>query len=184
MCSSDLAGLLALTALAAALPAPAAGSQGAPGGDEFSAAIRAYAAGDYAAAAAGFGRFIEASPEDANVWYNLGNAYFGAGERGRAIWAWLRAARLRPRDRDARANLAVAQAGRELVQRALPPVPLSSDELVLGACLFWLTGCALLGWGSCAAEGGQTSRQPCRSRSRPCSSRCGSRRGCGRRWPS
>jgi tetratricopeptide (TPR) repeat protein len=141
------AGLLALTALAAALPAPAAGSQGAPGGDEFSAAIRAYAAGDYAAAAAGFGRFIEASPEDANAWYNLGNAYFGAGERGRAIWAWLRAARLRPRDRDARANLAVAQAGRELVQRALPPVPLSSDELVLGACLFWLTGCALLGWG-------------------------------------
>ncbi|HEY8468585.1 MAG TPA: BatD family protein [Longimicrobiales bacterium] len=150
------AGILVLAALAAALPGRLEAAQAPPDGDDFSAAVRAYAAGDFEAAAAGFRRFIEASPEDANAWYNLGNAYFGAGDRGRAIWAWLRAAQLRPRDRDARANLSVAQAGRELVQRALPPVPLSSDELVLFACLSWLLGCALLGRGLLRRSRGAT----------------------------
>jgi tetratricopeptide (TPR) repeat protein len=150
------AGLLALACLAAAAPGRLAGSQEPPDTDDFAAAVRAYAEGDFEAAIAGFQRFLETSPEDANAWYNLGNAYFGAGERGRAIWAWLRAAQLRPRDRDARGNLAVAQAGRELVQQALPPLPLSRDELVLCACLSWLLGCALLGLGLLRRRRGTT----------------------------
>jgi len=132
-----LAGLLALAA-----PAEAQSPQH----DAFEQAVEAYGAGDFAAAAQGFHRFLETNPEDANAWYNLGSAYFRAGERGRAIWAWLQAGRLRPRDADVKHNLRLAQAGQELLQRALPPVPLSSDESLLIACALWLAGAGALGW--------------------------------------
>ncbi len=132
--------LLALLALAA----PAAAQS--PQKDTFEEAVEAYGAGDFAAAAQGFRTFLETSPEDANAWYNLGSAHFRAGERGRAIWAWLRAGRLRPRDADVMHNLRLAQAGQELLQRALPPIPLSGDESLLAACVLWLAGSTALGW--------------------------------------
>ena len=135
-----LAGLLAFSAAPAAAQAPQGSGLAA-----FERAVEAYGAGDFAAAAEGFRHFLAAHPEDANAWYNLGSAYFQAGERGRAIWAWLQAARLRPRDGEVMHNLRLAQAGQELLQRALPPVPLSSDETLLAACALWLAGAAALG---------------------------------------
>ncbi len=43
-------------------------------------------------------------------------------------------------------NLRLAQAGQELLQRALPPIPLSGDESLLAACVLWLAGSTALGW--------------------------------------
>src|SRR5690606_119344 len=127
-----------------AAPAPLQAPQGS-GLAAFERAVEASGAGDFAAAAEGFRHFLAAHPEDANAWYNRGSAYFQPGERGRAIWAWLQAARLRPRDGEVMHNLRLAQAGQELLQRALPPVPLSSDETLLAACALWLAGAAALG---------------------------------------
>jgi len=47
--------------------------------------------------------------ESGNLYFNLGNAYFKAGERGKAILNYERARRLIPRDPDVQANLAYAQ---------------------------------------------------------------------------
>src|SRR5690606_781180 len=57
-----------------ALAVPSAAQQ--PPQDPFTEAVHAYGAGDFAAAAAGFRSFLEANPEDANAWYNLGTAQF------------------------------------------------------------------------------------------------------------
>jgi len=140
------AGTTAGVLLIALLALPAAGTAQPPHQDTFDAAVEAYGAGDFAGAARGFRSFLDVNPEDANAWYNLGSAHFRAGERGHAIWAWLRAGRLRPRDADVRHNLRLAQAGQELLQRALPPIPLSGDESLLAACVLWLAGSTALGW--------------------------------------
>lgn len=94
----------------------------------------------YEAAAEAFAAFVAAQPEDAAGWYNLGVAYHEAGERGRAAWAWLRAARLAPRNGDVRHNLRVAAVDPRLVRDVLPPLPLSQDELIFLAGAFWLLG--------------------------------------------
>lgn len=77
----------------------------------------AYLAGNYPAA-------IEAweslAGESHKLYYNLGNAYFKNGELGRSIVLYNKALRLRPGDRDARFNLAIA---RSRVRVRIEPVP-------------------------------------------------------------
>jgi tetratricopeptide (TPR) repeat protein len=60
--------------------------------------------------------------EDGTLYYNLGNAYFKAGELGRAILNYERALRLLPGDPDAKANLAYANELRA-DEVASPPLP-------------------------------------------------------------
>ena len=69
--------------------------------------------GDYAAAAAEYEKLIAAGAESGNVYYNLGNAYFKAGQLGKAIVNYERAKRLIPRDSDLNANLVFALSLRE-----------------------------------------------------------------------
>jgi len=72
-------------------------------------AERAYDAGDFAAAAAGFQAALDAGLDHPLVHYNLANARFKSGELGRAVAGWQRALRRNPRDAASRANLAHAR---------------------------------------------------------------------------
>jgi tetratricopeptide (TPR) repeat protein len=65
-----------------------------------------YADGVYDDAAARYERVLSGGVENADVHYNLANAYFKAGMTGRAVLNYERALRLEPGHEDARANLA------------------------------------------------------------------------------
>ncbi len=136
---------LALGGLRVASPGPPPAAAAAPAPDAaFGRGIERYDAGAYRASAAEFGAWVRRHPRDAAAWYDLGNAWYRQGRRGRAVWAWLRALELAPRSQDARRNLAVAGVDPAVVSAALPAVPLSQRELLLLASLGWLVGgCAL-----------------------------------------
>ncbi|MBI4408411.1 MAG: BatD family protein [Gemmatimonadetes bacterium] len=150
-----LAGLAGWPAVASARTAAAQQA----GAGEFGAAIVAFQQGDAAAARDLFLSYVRRYPEDPHAWYNLGNAYYAAGEEGRAVWAWLKALRLSPRDADVRHNLAVAGASSALVRRGQPRLPLGPDEALLLASLLWFASAGAFalwlrgrrGWGTIAA---------------------------------
>ncbi len=110
----------------------------------FQEGVSAYGRGEYALAAGLFERTLELKPHDPNLLYNLGNVYYELDARGKAVAYWVRALRIRPRDGDARFNLRLVVEDDPVVGSALPPVPLSSDELAILFMLFWLAGCTAL----------------------------------------
>ena len=67
-----------------------------------------YAEGNYAEAAAMYEQMVVDQPS-AEVYYNLGNAYFKQGELAQSILAYERALRLKPSYKDAQYNLQFAQ---------------------------------------------------------------------------
>jgi tetratricopeptide (TPR) repeat protein len=69
-----------------------------------------YKDGRYADAVREYEGLLQSGLESGPLYFNLGNAYFKAGEYGRAILNYERAARLIPRDPDLLANLSYAQA--------------------------------------------------------------------------
>ena len=105
---------------------------------QFEHGVRAYEAGAYADARTAFTSYVRAQPQDASGWYNLGNAAFGNGERGVAVHSWAHALHRTPRAADARHNLRAVGAGD--VVRAVAPIPLHANEMLLLASAFWLTG--------------------------------------------
>ena len=108
---------------------------------ELEPGLRALQTGASTAAVRAFVDVARARPGDAAAWYDLGLAFAARDERGRAAWAWLRTLQLEPRAADAHHNLRVL--GAERARAALAPrVPLSSDELRLGAALGWWLACA------------------------------------------
>src|SRR5688572_18031200 len=86
----------------ALLQAPVAGS--------FQQGAQLYRAGAFTESARAFEKSVAADSLDMAAWVNLGNAHYRAGDRGRAIWAWARAAQDLPRDRDIVRNLQAAGA--------------------------------------------------------------------------
>src|SRR5206468_976205 len=112
-------------------------------------------------AAAEYEKILAAGYESGNLYFNLGNAWFRAGDTGRAILEYERARRLLPRDPDTRANLGYARslAGEAddetpVWARLLFPLAdrLSSDELWLATSVLWtalmlvlVAGCLLRG---------------------------------------
>ena len=72
-------------------------------------AVRAYKAGDYAAAAAQFESIAKARVNNPDLFYNTGNAYLKSKDIGRAILWYERAIKLAPSDPDLKFNLAYAQ---------------------------------------------------------------------------
>lgn len=80
----------------------------------------AYQAGEFTAAIEAYVAVLEAGFESADLHYNLGNAYFKAGELGRAILSWERARVRAPGDADVEANLELA---RRLTVDVVEPMP-------------------------------------------------------------
>ncbi len=116
--------LLQITVLMAVRPA---GAQ-----DEIVArGNQAYQEGDYRAAIEAYEAVQDGGFNGPGLEYNLGNAYFKAGELGRAILHWERTLELAPDDADAQANLELA---RSLTADVVEPMP-----------TFWLTS-ALSWW--------------------------------------
>jgi tetratricopeptide (TPR) repeat protein len=69
-----------------------------------------YAAQDYAASIAAYEGAVARGVASANLFFNLGNAYFKAGNLGKAILNYERARWLAPHDADVLANLEFARA--------------------------------------------------------------------------
>jgi tetratricopeptide (TPR) repeat protein len=87
----------------------------------FDQANRLYEQGQFTNAATAYQNLIRAGHDSATLYFNLGNAWFKAGEAGRAILNYRLAERLAPRDPDIRANLRLT---RDLVHgQPLPPPP-------------------------------------------------------------
>jgi tetratricopeptide (TPR) repeat protein len=75
----------------------------------FEQANKLYEQGKYVEAAAAYNQIITNHAGAPNLYFNLGNAWFKAGEVGRAIAAWREAEELAPRDPDLRFNLEFAR---------------------------------------------------------------------------
>lgn len=86
----------------------------------FDAANRLYEQARYREAAAAYQALLDQGVVSPALHFNLGNAWFKAGEAGRAILQYRLATRLAPRDPDIHANLRLT---RELVRGAPPPAP-------------------------------------------------------------
>lgn len=74
----------------------------------FTDANTQYAEGNYAEAVIQYEQIVATQPS-AEVYYNLGNAYFKQGELSQSILAYERALRLKPTMKDAKHNLQFAQ---------------------------------------------------------------------------
>ena len=82
----------------------------------------AYTKGDYAAAVEAYNAILDGGQHSADLYYNLGNAYYRQEELGLAILNYERALRLNPRFRDARQNLELAYSKTEDKIDSLPQI--------------------------------------------------------------
>ena len=103
-----------------------------------------YAAGRFKEAIDGYEMLVQSGQRSATLFYDLGNAYFRAGDFGRAILSYERALALEPRHPEAVANLRIARdeaRALELVvsapERSLQL--LTPNQYTIGAAIaFWL----------------------------------------------
>lgn len=127
--------------LGAALLAGAARAQDAEGAAALArTAEERYAAGDYAGAAALYEALAQAGVRSGAVYYNLGSAYWQAGDAGRALLNYRRTQAFMPRDPDLNARLGEARARR---------ADLLGDEAILTDSLA-TAAASLLTWGELA----------------------------------
>jgi len=76
--------------------------------DEFAMGNKFYENKDYASAIRMYQSVLDKEQESADLYFNLGNAYFKNGDLGLAILNYMRAQRLNPGDEDILANLEFA----------------------------------------------------------------------------
>jgi tetratricopeptide (TPR) repeat protein len=88
--------------------------------DPFSQANKLYEEGKYSQAAPIYEDLLRAGHVSPAIYFNAGNAWFKAGQIGRAIYDYRRAEQLAPRDPDIRANLGIARAQAGTSSAALP----------------------------------------------------------------
>ena len=103
-----LAGTLAAVAAIVALVIPV-NAQGPSAKDLMAEANARYDREEYTEAVQQYESLVEDGYHDAALYYNLGNAYLGSGDIGRATLNYLRAEEISPRDPDIRANLELAR---------------------------------------------------------------------------
>ena len=117
--------------------------------DAFTAANLLYEEGSYQEAAMSYEHLMGLGYDDPALYYNLANAYYRAGDFGRAVINYLRAERLAPFDADIRANLELARSQREDKGYSSEPIPalaqiaevvpwVSTDQAVISALAHWL----------------------------------------------
>lgn len=75
----------------------------------FDLANRLFAEGKFAEAATAFDHLLESGGVSAAVYFNRGNAFFKAGQLGRAVSSYLEGQKLSPRDPDLKANLQIVR---------------------------------------------------------------------------
>jgi tetratricopeptide (TPR) repeat protein len=97
----------------------------------FENANASYEAGDYPGAIDGYRRLVDAGVVDADLYYNIGNAYYRDGDLGQAVLFYMRSLRIEPRNRDARDNL-------ELVRSQLRDKQFVRSENRLAKGIVWL----------------------------------------------
>ncbi|MFN8543576.1 MAG: BatD family protein [Candidatus Binatia bacterium] len=125
-----------------------------------------YGEGRFADAAAEYEKVLAAGSESGNLYYNLGNAWFRAGDLGRTLLGYERARRRIPRDPDLRANLAFARerAGdaedESILAQLLFPLAsrMTADELLLLASAAYSVVLLVLAAGRFAAPVGRVAR--------------------------
>lgn len=113
---------------------------------EFEEANRLYEEARFEEAASRYEGLAARLPGSANLHFNMGNAYFRQkrpGSLGRAIAAYHRAFKLRPRDPDIRYNLdfALRRVGEALIPSGTPPALFILFHILSGAelaALHWL----------------------------------------------
>lgn len=98
-------------------------------GRQFLEAVQLYENGLYAAAADKFQTVAESGIENGKLYYNLGNAWFKAGQLGRAVYWYEKARRLIPADPELAFNLEYARS--QVKDR--PP----EENRVVRAVFFW-----------------------------------------------
>jgi hypothetical protein len=101
---------------------------------------RLYMAGALRAAADSFASRAAAQPHVAAHWYNLGDALYRLGSDAQAEAAWVRAARLAPRDPEIERALGLVPPGDPLTERLLWVGPLTPDEALALAVGLWIAG--------------------------------------------
>jgi tetratricopeptide (TPR) repeat protein len=134
------AGLFTRVAVALLLAAPAAARA------QNASPERLYDAGALRAAADSFAARAAREPEVAAHWYNLGNAWYRQGSDARAEVAWLRAARLEPRNRLVERAMALVPPPDPFSERLLWVGPVTPDEALAFAAALWLLGALLVPW--------------------------------------
>src|SRR5215471_10617379 len=111
---------------------------------EFTKANQAYAQGHFKEAVAGYEALVRSGQWSANLFYDLGNAYFRAGDFGHAILNYERALALERHHPEATANIQIARdEGRALeLQQSRPERYLQFASVnqysVVAAIAFWL----------------------------------------------
>jgi tetratricopeptide (TPR) repeat protein len=111
---------------------------------EFAKANQEYAQGHFKEAISGYESLVRADQWSANVFYNLGNAYFRTGDFGRAILNYERALALERHHPEATANLQIArdEAHALDIQPSLPERYLQFASInqysVTAAIAFWI----------------------------------------------
>jgi hypothetical protein len=90
------------------------------GKDAFILGNKLYEEGRFTQAATNYDGLLRAGHVSPEIYFNAGNAWFKAGQIGRAIYSYRRAAELAPRDPDIRANLALVRSQSGAGNAALP----------------------------------------------------------------
>jgi hypothetical protein len=103
-----------------------------------------YRSGSLRAAADGFSRRAQAEPDVPAHWYALGAAEYRLGAEGLATAAWLRAARLAPRQGEVRRALRMVAPPDDQSERREWVAPVTPAELGLLGVLCWLAGWTML----------------------------------------
>lgn len=105
-----------------------------------------YEAGAYRSATDGFRARAVETPGIPSHWFNLGAAAYRAGDDAAALVAWVRAARLSPRDGAIRRALQLVPPSDGTATTALWASPVTPAELWLLGLLAWLAGWGGILW--------------------------------------
>ncbi len=118
----------------------------------FAKANEEFVAGNYKSAISDYENEVAAHRWSANLFYNLGDAYFRDGDFGRAILNYERALQLEPRHPEAAANLQIARdqtRGLELAPTTIEKYfgRVSTSVITLAAAALFWSAIILLVWG-------------------------------------
>jgi tetratricopeptide (TPR) repeat protein len=131
---------LSLVALFVAAPSGARADNAAV----FSKANGDYAAGHFSEAIKGYQTLVDAGQWSATLFYDLGNAWFRAGDLGQAILNYERALALEPHHPEAHANLQLVRDEARALELRQPPlgrylaIATETQYSIIAAISFWV----------------------------------------------